>query len=78
MAVCVSLDHAHHFDTTVKLGARRLYVGGRRKISIKPIYPGDMPTSGSPYRNFLKSAIGNAICSSSASNKADRVAVNNI
>ena len=37
MAVCVSLNHAHHLDTTVKLGLKRLYVmADGRKINLYP------------------------------------------
>ena len=37
MAVCVSLNHAHHLDTTVKLGLKCLYiVADGRKINLYP------------------------------------------
>ena len=37
VTVCVSLDHAHHFDTAVKLGLKCLYVvADGRKINLYP------------------------------------------
>ena len=37
VTVCVSLNHAHHFDTTVKLGLKRFYVvADGRKINLYP------------------------------------------